>query len=187
MSGFLAPARIATPMPERATSVRVAASIAPLCTSSSITPRVRMATSNVSPASISFCSSTATSILVATACPVRRVNSAPIAPTIALVPFELSTLSSAAGARPSAASATASGTAKTHAPIHVLMALPLSRVHHHAFHAVAGALERPLHEARCRHVDGEFFGEILDGGGPALGEADRDRHIVVAARQDARP
>ena len=44
-------------------SVRVAAAIAPDATSASTAERVSTATSNVSPASISFCSSTATSIL----------------------------------------------------------------------------------------------------------------------------
>jgi hypothetical protein len=98
ISGLGAPARIATPIPVRAISVRERGAIRPALIRSSIKSGVRIATSNVSPASMRALSDADALKLAASLCSLPRSNCGTKSAMASFKAVEHKTLSSAASA-----------------------------------------------------------------------------------------
>src|SRR5688572_3288078 len=106
MAGFCAPARTATPMPERAMVARLAATTVPCLTSSSMAAgEVRITTSKESPASIWRFELALEPYWMTSLCPVACSNAGPTSSSTGFRPKPVSTLMTAASAAPARAKA----------------------------------------------------------------------------------
>src|SRR5215813_7838833 len=180
MSGRTAPLRTATPMRALATSARLPARTFPRAIKSSMPP-ARMTRSAASPEATRFASAPDGPYTICAVWLLAMANRGASSSSAAFIAVVASTRISAAAHSPPARRVAARTTA-----IRACMGVTLLRAHHDAAHARTRAIQRLLHEARRLHVLGEPLRVVRDRGGPVLGVADRDRDVVVAARQDAR-